>query len=194
MKKIKALVIIDREAHVPTENLTPELKWVLNGDVKATRKRDGQPVKFTGGEVGDVNNWLTRRAVKPGKKEPEGFVLEEEDKNTGKKFGWEPVTQSAIIKAFKQALQNAGDDFAPTIGQTFETCGPKVQGNPEKLNEHELFAHGEEILDFEGFNEDNFFAKMKELALEWKKQDIEGIVFWHNDAPVAKLRVKDIIL
>ena len=33
------------------------------------------------------------------------------------------------------------------IDGTFELCGPKVQGNPERFETHQLVKHGLEIID-----------------------------------------------
>lgn len=196
MKKIPALIHIDRVNHVPTEELNPDAVWIINHpNVIATRKRDGQPVKFMGGDPADLNNWTTRRAVAPGKTAPTGFILEETDPNTGKSFGWEPVNQSGVTKAFKKALVSSNID--PEVGQTFELCGPKVQGDAENLGTPMLFAHGKELVDMPTLAEmaasGDLHGQLKTLAMNWKSQGSEGVVFWADGIPAVKVRTKDFI-
>ena len=54
---------------------------------------------------------------------------------------------------------------------TYELCGEKVQGNPEKINGHILIEHGSEILEIGNFS----FDSVKSFLRCY--DDIEGIVF-----------------
>lgn len=70
---------------------------------------------------------------------------------------------------------------------TYELCGPKLQGNPEKLMSHVLIKHGSEILtDCTNFS----FNGLKEY-LSNPELDIEGIVFHHKDGRMCKIRKCD---
>lgn len=147
-------------------------------------------------ESGDLTGvWLARREVKPGKTAPAGFLPVQTDPATGKAVGWEPVEQSSFAKLHTQALANGVLDTwpheEPVLGATYELIGPKVNGNPERLDEHILVRHGywaavdrEEMqalqLDFDGL-------------LRWllDHPDWEGIVWHHPDGRRAKLKWRD---
>jgi hypothetical protein len=67
---------------------------------------------------------------------------------------------------------------------TFELVGPKVQGNPYKLEEHEFYRHGAVELrdvprDFYGLLQ--YFSRTK----------IEGVVWHHPDGRMVKIKRKD---
>lgn len=158
------------------------------GEFIPTLKLDGTAVRLT-----ETGEWQIRRAVSNGKKEPEGYVLEEYDENTGRKFGWEPPEASGFNKFFKRALENI--DFTPVPG-TYELCGPKINGNPEGLEEDTLFPHGTEPL--EGFptleeilEHDDYMAFLEPYFAKFRAAGHEGIVWWKEGNPVFKLRCKD---
>ena len=68
---------------------------------------------------------------------------------------------------------------------TFELCGPKIQGNPEKLEAHELIKHSVHILDIT----DLTFEGIKLFLVN---NDIEGVVFHHKtDKNMCKIRKTD---
>lgn len=186
--------LITREVH-------PDCQWVLAGEGVPTRKLDGTcvgyfpavhgEVRVHGGvgshEVAEPDDvigvWLARRELKRGQTAPDGFVLEQADPVTGKAVGWVPIEQSSFLKYFNEALPRIG--CSPYFG-TYELCGPKVNGNPEKLAVHHLFRHHDaERLkgvprDFDGL-----------IAWLLADCDWEGIV-WHGpDGQMAKLKVRD---
>lgn len=172
---------------------TPGCEWVANGEGRPTRKYDGTCVMFDG------ENWWARREVKPGKEPPPGWVQVDHDEVTGKRVGWEPAEQSAFAKWLDDALSQGmtgylsvpqSTDMPPPPG-TYELIGPKINGNPEGLQDgrHVLVMHGYEAavdrawlprrLDF-----DSLRAWM--MATEW-----EGIVWHHPDGRMAKLKRRD---
>ena len=68
---------------------------------------------------------------------------------------------------------------------TYELCGNKVQGNPEKIDGHKLIKHGTEKLSLE----DDSFEYIKQYLTD---NDIEGIVFHHrDDERMCKIRKSD---
>jgi hypothetical protein len=69
---------------------------------------------------------------------------------------------------------------------TYELCGPKLQGNREKLTEHILIPHGEKELI--GLSYPLNFENLKQYL---EVVDIEGIVFHHPDGRMCKLRKSD---
>jgi hypothetical protein len=174
MRKIPTLFARDPDdmRHV-TRHVNPAAKWVLDGDSIATRKFDG-----TCTMLDDGGRWWARREVKPGKPFPPGYVEEETDPNTGKTVGWEPIEQSSFVKAFSSVEQ------PPTEPGTYELVGPKVNGNPEGYDTHQLVPHGAWVLDDVPLDFDD-------LA-EWlHAHDYEGIVWHHPDGRMAKLKKRD---
>lgn len=68
---------------------------------------------------------------------------------------------------------------------TYELCGPKINGNREKLTEHYLIPHGKEILE-------DAPVSYLEIGNYLSTIDIEGIVFHHmNDGRMCKIRKSD---
>jgi hypothetical protein len=160
-----------------TSDIHPGCEWIIAGEGTPTRKFDGTCVMFDG------EKWWARREVKDGKPTPPGFISSGHDHVTLKNVGWEPIDQSSFAKFAREALDRPKDSpFAPG---TYELCGPKVQGNPEGFAAHVLIEHAtaEEVhvehRDFQGIED----------ALA--KQDIEGIVFHHQDGRMAKIKKRD---
>jgi hypothetical protein len=157
----------------------PDCQWVLDGEGTPTRKWDGTCVKLD-----DDGRWWARREVKPGKTAPPDFDAVSTDPNTGKTVGWEPVEQSSFAKAHAEVMSNVLIDKDDLDAGTYELVGPKINGNPEGLTQHELRKHGEHPVgdaprDFEGLRA--FLADFPH----------EGIVWHHPDGRMAKLKRRD---
>ena len=175
MKKIPTLFKRDTLNMSRVTKTKNELcEWVFDGQGMATRKYDGTCVKIENGK------YYKRREIKQNKEYPEGFILEEKDLYTGKSFGWVLVDANNPqdkwhIEAYKNDLDNG----------TYELIGPKIQGNPEKSQDHILIKHSSaEILELN----DRTYEGIKEFL---NNKDIEGIVFHHNDGRMAKIKKKD---
>jgi len=152
-------------------------EWVINGEGVATKKYDGTCCLIEKGI------FYKRYTLKNGKKPPLDFVpATEVDKITGKQFGWRPVTVKdkyhmeglALLMHFDHCKKDG----------TYELCGPKVQGNPEKFSHHILIKHGVRILrraprDFNG------------LKKYFTYNDMEGIVWHHPDGRMVKIKGVD---
>lgn len=156
------------------DEINPECQWVFDGEGVATRKFDRTCVKIENGK------YFKRRGIKKDKKIPNGFIEEQFDKNTGKRFGWIEVDPD--LKENKWHME-AFEEFLPN--GTYEFCGPKIQGNPEKYNKHILIKHSRStqyhdiIRTFDGIK-------------EWlSDKDIEGLVFHHPDGRMAKIKKRD---
>jgi len=188
--------LITREVH-------PDCQWVLDGEGHPTRKLDGTcmgyfpavhgEIRIHGGvgsgevsEPGDLTGvWLARREVKANQSAPDEFIIEQEDEVTGKVVGWVPAEQSPFHRYFAEALPRIG--CSPYFG-TYELCGPKVNGNPEKLAVHHLFRH-HDAQRLAGVPRD--FDSLLEWLLahcQW-----EGVVWQHADGRMAKLKVRDAV-
>lgn len=178
MRKIPTLFVRDPDTGLRyvTREVHPDCQWVIDGEGVATRKYDGTCVMFDG------TNWWARREVKVTKAPPPNYVLVERDDVTGKTVGWEPMEQSAFVKYHAEAAYGQLITRWPT--GTYELVGPKINGNPEKLEVHELLAHdAADVLDaprdFDGLR-------------DWLATfDGEGIVWHHPDGRMAKLKRRD---
>ena len=185
IKKMPALFVTNWETHEVTEEINPKAAWIFSEPAHPTLKKDGTSITIN--EDGTI---YARRAVKKGKTAPEGFIAAETDPNTGHTFGLEPVAQSGFYKMFTQALK--GKTLPPG---TYELCGPKINGNPEKLTEPVLYPHGAEtatdIPDMRTVKPEEAYAKLKEIFSKYKENGVEGVVWIGANGKRAKLRVKD---
>jgi hypothetical protein len=173
VKKISALFARDpNNPRILTDAFHPDAAWVVAGEGVATRKWDGTAVLVRDGRL------FSRYDVKRGKVAPAGFEpAQDPDPNTGHHPGWVPAERPEdkwIQAAAAGTIRATGtlDDG------TYEACGPKINGNPEGIDEHRLIRHGRCVLakvpcDKAGLVE--FFAA----------HNIEGVVWWrqeHDDA------------
>lgn len=175
MKKIPTIFVRNPEnMREVLDTHHPDCEWVFDGEGVATRKYDGTCCKVEDGKL-----WK-RREVKPGKPIPAGFVEEQFDNNTGKRVGWMPVDCTG-----KQDQYHCEAFTGNEPDGTYELCGPKMQKNPEKYENHVLVPHAE-AEQYADCPRD-----MKGLQ-EWLiDKDIEGIVFHHPDGRMAKIKKRD---
>lgn len=178
MQKIPTLFERDWEGDRSrvTEQVHPGCEWALDGEGVPTRKYDGTCVMFDG------EKWWARREVKDGKPTPPGFVSSGHDHTTLKNVGWEPIEQSSFAKFHAQALLDT--EFRAQPG-TYELCGPKVQGNPEGFDKHELVQHADAAVIPVP---DRSFAGIRDVL---EKFPVEGIVFHNEDGRMAKIKKRD---
>lgn len=164
----------DRSRVLPTP--TPGCEWVFAGEGNALRKWDGTAVY-----IDDKGNVFKRLELRGGKAPPEGFLQVDDDMNTGKVIGWVPVGYGPEDKWFREGLGS----IDPVEEGTYELVGPKVQGNPERFNQHTLLRHdfGESV-----GNLDRSFDGIKDFLSE---TNWEGIVFHHPDGRMAKIKGRD---
>lgn len=186
MKKISTLFKKnpDNLALVINE-VNPENQWVFEDkEVIATRKFDGTAAAIINGEL------YKRYDVKKGRQVPAHAIpCQEPDPITGHWPHWIKCTREAD-KYFFEAFDKEGT----WEDGTYELCGPKVQGNPEKLHNHTLIKHGAQDLFMalsvkkpDGSLLYNF-DYIKEVL---SREDIEGIVFHHPDGRMCKIRKSD---
>jgi hypothetical protein len=167
--------------------INPENEWVFtDSNVKATRKFDGTAAAIIDGVL------YKRYDVKKGREVPKGAIpCQEPDAITGHWPHWVITKRSnPEDKYFSEAfdLQDDWDDG------TYELCGPKVQGNVEHFEKHTLVKHG----DYDLFLALNIKKPGGEYLYDFntfrqlfEKEDIEGIVFYHPDGRMCKIRKSD---
>lgn len=154
---------------------TPGCEWVFAGEGVVTKKYDGSAALYEDGRL-----WK-RHEVRQGKPTPEGFRQVEDDLGTGKTVGWVPVGDGPEDKWHRDALARRTSELN---AGTYELIGPKVQGNPEQVAQHELVPHAqapqyEVTRTYDGLRE----------ALS--RLDVEGFVFHHPDGRMAKIKARD---
>ncbi|WP_343694952.1 DUF5565 family protein [Flavobacterium sp.] len=178
MKKISTLFAKDPNNLARVVNkINAENAWVINGEAIATRKFDGTSSAIINGEL------YKRFDAKKGRTIPENAIpCQEADLITGHHPHWLKCDRS---KSEDKHFFEAFDRLEDKADGTYELCGPKVQGNPEKFEKHTLVKHGSEILDFVSLDFDDLEKVLSE-------NDIEGIVFHHiSDGRMCKLRKTD---
>lgn len=157
--------------------INPENEWVLKFGIP-TRKFDGTSCAIINGEL------YKRFDLKKGRKLPTSVAIpcQEPDTITGHHPHWiickrKDPSNKYHFEAF-DILENKEDG-------TYELCGEKVQGNPEKIKGHKLIKHGIEKLDLINFD----FERIKHFLTV---TNIEGIVFHHlTNGKMCKIRKSD---
>lgn len=185
MKKIPTLYKRDPEdmKRVLPE-VHPDCLWVADGQGTATRKYDGTCVMLD-----EKGSWWRRREVKPQQDMPDNFVEIDYDKTTGKRQGWVPMDIQGHLHPFNDAVEaNAGHLWVPG---TYELIGPKINGNPEKLERHDLRMHAlAEQVSLQNVIRD--YDSLRKLVIHLGDvRGWEGIVFHHPDGRMAKLKRRD---
>jgi hypothetical protein len=183
MKKIISLFQRNYDGDRLVRNeLVPGAEWVAAGEGVATRKWDGTCCMVRGGKL------FKRFDAKRGKTPPPGFeAAQEPDPTTGHWPGWVPVGGGPEDRWHLEAWRSFASRTGRILGDgTYELCGPKIQGNPEGFNQHELIGHGV------GFFEDA--PRTFDALREWFANDvtdIEGLVWHHPDGRMVKIKLRD---
>jgi hypothetical protein len=174
MKKISTLFKKDpNDLGRVINEINPGNEWALKEGV-ATIKYDGTAAAIIDG------NLYKRYDVKKGRQVPPFAIpCQEPDPITGHWPHWvkcNPDTDKYFYEAFEN-LDSREDG-------TYELCGPKVQGNPEKLERHELLRHGSDLV----LIVERTFDHIKDYLT---RANIEGLVFHHPDGRMCKIRKSD---
>jgi hypothetical protein len=168
--------------------VTQGCEWVMAGEGAATRKRDGTACLVKDGVL------YKRYDVKKGKIVPVGAIpcTPAADAVTGHWPHWVEVTSSGgdscwHMEAWTGLRVSDGSRFRPKLNLengTYELCGPKINGNPEQLEEHVFIRHESEVLA----NIPRDYDKLRETL---RLARYEGIVFHHPDGRMCKIRRDD---
>lgn len=158
--------------------INPSNEWAFKEGIP-TRKFNGTSVAIIDGEI------YKRYDVKKGKSIPDGAIpCQEADLISGHHPHWLKCDRN---KNEDEYFFEAYDRQEKWIDGTYELCGEKIQGNPEKIKGHALILHGDYRLNLE----DDTFEYLK-TYLSSPENDIEGIVFHHiTDGRMCKLRKSD---
>lgn len=181
MKKIPTLFIRKFENHKVisiSEEVTPGLEWVLQGEGIATVKIDGSCCAIIDGK------FYKRFDAKTAKKGiPEGAIpCCDPDPITGHWPHWVPVKEDDPgSKWFRVAYKNSGEDLE---NGTYEAIGPHFQGNPHHLEKDILERHGIRVIE----DCPRTFEGLKDYL---ESHYIEGIVFWKDGEPQCKIKRSD---
>ena len=186
MKKIPTLFTREFQNHnvvsiSPTLS-DPALAWVLEGEGIATEKIDGACCAIIDGKF---YKRYDAKKDKRGKMKtpPEGSIpCDDPDPVTGHWPHWQPILKTDPgAQWYLAAREN-------TLGElkdgTYEAVGPHFQGNPYQLEADTLNLHGEIVLNVP----DRSFEGIRDYL---RSHNIEGIVFWKDNAPQCKIKRRD---
>lgn len=157
----------------------PDCAWVFANEGIARRKLDGTCCLIRGGKL------YKRRELRWADMPPDGFEQVEADRETGKVVGWMPVGDGPGDRYHREAFAERVRANLPLYPDgTYELIGPKIQGNPEGVQEHILCRH-------EFCQKIDAPRQYHLLGVFLAGQDIEGLVFHHPDGRMAKIKLKD---
>jgi len=177
MKKISTLYKKDpNDLGRVIDEVNPGNEWVLKSGIP-TRKFDGTSCAIIDSEL------YKRFGLKKGRTLPPNAIpCQEPDSKSGHHPHW--------VKCERDDNSNkwhfiAFDSLENKEDGTYELCGEKVQGNPEKIEGHQLIKHGCEVLDISDFSFDGLKSFLEIV-------DIEGIVFYDSESDkMCKIRKSD---
>lgn len=162
------------------DEIVPGAEWVVAGEGVATRKWDGTCCMVRDGKL------FKRYDAKKGKTPPPNFEpAQDYDEVTGHMPGWIPVGDGPEDRWHREAF-GTGEVF---WNDTFELCGPKINGNPEGFDHHVLVPHGEARID--DTIADGPGRTFLTIRAYLATAGIEGIVWHHPDGRMVKIKAKD---
>jgi hypothetical protein len=176
MKKMPCLFVRDFSTSPPTilREVTPGCEWVVTGIGRATRKWDGTAVAIINGVL------YARYDAKRGKPVPDGAVpCDKPDPVTGHHPHWVRADRPQDVW-----IREACGEVQYRADGTYEAVGPKIGGNPERLERHALARHGEHVF----FDVERTFDG---LCGYLANHQYEGVVFHHPDGQMCKIRRDD---
>ncbi len=196
MKKIISLYQRNYDGdRLVRDEVVPGAEWVLAGEGTPTRKLDGTCCLVRDGKLYARYDLPLTKEYRNKKRQgyagptwehvppPADWEPAQDtfDSGSGHWPGWVVVRDAPEHRWHREGWSV----LLPATDGTYELIGPKVQGNPEGADKHVLVPHGETVIrpdvprTFEGIR--SFLAS----------QDIEGIVWHHEDGRMVKIKAKD---
>ena len=180
MKKIPTLYKREFSGHKITgirDEIMPGCEAALTDESIATLKIDGACCAIINGE------FYKRFDAKPGRAVPEGAIpCDEPDPVTGHWPHWVKVAaDNPADKWFVEARNNSLNNLPDA---TYEAIGPHFQKNPYGLDKDVLVRHGTISIDIPNPSFEGIRRGLELVAME-------GIVFWHEGAPLCKIKRTD---
>jgi hypothetical protein len=162
------------------DEVVPGAEWVIAGEGVATRKWDGTCCMIQDGKL------FKRYDAKNGKTPPEGFIpAQDPDPITGHWPGWVEVSPTAKEDRWlREAIEPYGDLSVEFEPGTYELVGPRINGNPEGFESHQLVRHGIHIIEA---LPRTFYHISHYLSIA----GVEGIVWHHPNGRMVKIKAKD---
>jgi len=163
--------------------VVPGAEWVLAGEGTPTRKLDGTCCRIKDGIL------YKRFELKQGKTPPGDFEpAQAADPITGDQPGWVIVDfSSKEDRWFTEAANNAPFGNLSILGNgTYELVGPKINGNKDEYDSHQLIKHGS--IGFPSSENPRTFDDIKSYLSVAR---IEGIVWHHPDGRMVKIKARD---
>ena len=204
MKKIPSLFMRNYETDRLVRNeVVPGSEWVLAGEGLPTIKIDGTACMIRDGQL---YKRYDRKAKKKHNAPPEIAEIEykpapvgweacgEPDTKTWHWPGWLPVGEGPEDQWHREAVANsivqlAGPEYK-TLNGTYELIGPKVQGNPYRLDKHKLVKHGQHIIAMDADLPGRAYAEIYDWLVS-TLPPVEGIVWHHPDGRMVKIKRRD---
>lgn len=155
----------------------PECVWVFEGQGKVYRKWQGMAAMIQDGK------YYKRCIIKKDQIVPAYFILCTYDQRAEKQFGWQPVDFENPQDQYYVEAYNSYSYEAVMPDGTYELIGPKILGNPEKVDSHQLINHT-------AWEVTNITRTYKDIKYFLSVNNFEGLVF-HNNGQMAKIKKKD---
>jgi hypothetical protein len=182
MEKIPTLFERDGDFRV-VDRPRVECAWVFDGEGAPTEKLDGTNVRLTV-RAGQLVRVEKRR--NPSKLQ----------KNQGIKDGWyvDTAEGAAEDKWVLAAARNTDVTSWPDGEHSCEALGPRIQGNPLRLDDHRCVPFNLEVPAYQDVPRD--YVGLRDFLAELESRFApgilaEGIVFHHPDGRRAKIKRKD---
>jgi len=205
MKKIPSLFRRDYDgARLVYDEVVEGGEWVTAGEGRATVKIDGTCCRIHEGILWARYDRKRRRGatgedgiLAAYKSAPHGWERAQEspDRQTGHWPGWVPVGDGPEHRWHREGLEWLRDrDKIATEGAfiargTYELVGPKVQGNPYQLAGHALWGHGQSFDLWRSPEPPREFDLLRAYLV--RHLEHEGIVWWHPDGRMVKIKRRD---
>ncbi|MGW2618338.1 hypothetical protein [Streptomyces sp. NPDC001500] len=182
MEKIPTLFERDGDFRV-VDRPRAECAWVFDGEGAPTEKLDGTNVRLT---------VRAGRLVRVEKRRNPSKLQKEQ----GIKDGWyvDTAEDAAEDKWVLAAARNTDVTSWPDGEHSCEALGPRIQGNPLRLDDHRCVPFNLEAPVYQGVPRD--YVGLRDFLAELESRFVpgalaEGIVFHHPDGRRAKIKRKD---